>query len=220
MPTLPNPHSLIETLEAGGPIMALMLLASVLLVALAMERWINVLRAGRAVRRVDEKVLEAARKGNFEEARRLCDGVGAPARDVFAAGLDRALGRVKGQPRMAMQRETKRAVATHKAGIWILGTSGALMPFIGLLGTVLGVMGSFQAIGSAGTGGFAVVSAGISEALIATAAGLFVALEAIIFFNYLQNAIGGTARELALLVDELNELLESREAASAGSSAG
>jgi biopolymer transport protein ExbB len=121
---------------------------------------------------------------------------------------------------MAMQRETKRAVATLKAGIWILGTSGALMPFIGLLGTVLGVMGSFQAIGSAGTGGFAVVSAGISEALIATAAGLFVALEAIIFFNYLQNAIGGTARELALLVDELNELLESREAASAGSSAG
>ncbi len=220
MLTLPNPESLIETLKAGGPMMGLMILASVLIVALALERWINVLRAGRAVRRIDERVIEAARKGNFEEARRLCDGVGAPARDVFTAGLDRALGRVRGQPRMAMNREQKRAVASLKAGIWMLGTSGALMPFIGLLGTVLGVMGSFHAIGSAGTGGFAVVSAGISEALIATAAGLFVALEAIIFFNYLQNAIGGVSREQALLIDELLELMESREAASASSSAG
>jgi biopolymer transport protein ExbB len=220
MPTLLNPESLVETLKAGGPMMVMMILASVLIVALALERWINVIRAGRAVRRLDDKVIEAARKGNFEEARRLCDTVGSPSRDVFTAGLDRALGRVKGQPRMAMQREQKRAVASLKAGIWMLGTAGALMPFVGLLGTVLGVMGSFQAIGSAGTGGFAVVSAGISEALIATAAGIFVALEAIIFFNYLQNAIGGVARDMSLLVDELNELLESREASNAGSSAG
>ncbi|MDP2306081.1 MAG: MotA/TolQ/ExbB proton channel family protein [Pseudomonadota bacterium] len=220
MLTLPNPESLVDTLKAGGPMMVLMILASVLIVALALERWINVIRVGRAVRRLDDKVIEAARKGNFEEARRLCDSVGSPSRDVFTVGLDRALGRVKGQPRMAMQREQKRAVASLKAGIWMLGTAGALMPFIGLLGTVLGVMGSFHAIGSAGTGGFAVVSAGISEALIATAAGLFVALEAIIFFNFLQNAVGGVARDLGLLVDELNELLESREATNAGSSAG
>ncbi|MDP2314971.1 MAG: MotA/TolQ/ExbB proton channel family protein [Pseudomonadota bacterium] len=220
MPTLPNPESLVETLKAGGPMMILMILVSVLIVALALERWINVMRAGRAVRRLDDRVLEAARKGNLEEARRLCDGVPAPTRDVFTAGLDRALGRVKGHPRMAMQREQKRAVASLKAGIWMLGTSGALMPFVGLLGTVLGVMSSFHAIGSAGTGGFAVVSAGISEALIATAAGLFVALEAIIFFNYLQSAIGGVARDLGLLVDELVEIVETREASDAGSSAG
>ena len=94
------------------------------------------------------------------------------------------------------------------------------MPFAGLLGTVLGVMGSFHAIGAAGTGGFAVVSAGISEALIATAAGLFVALEAVVFFNYLNAAITNVARELGLLVDELVELLETREVPDAGSSAG
>jgi biopolymer transport protein ExbB len=197
-----------------------MILSSVLLVALALERWVNVLRVRRAIRRLDDRAVEAARKGNIEEARRLCDGVGSPAREVFAAGLDRALGRVKGNARMAMQREQKRAAAQMRAGIWILGTAGALLPFAGLLGTVVGVMGSFQAIGDAGTGGFAVVSAGISEALIATAAGIFVALEAIIFFNYLQASIGGTARDLALLVDELLEILETREASDAGSSAG
>lgn len=220
MNILPNPEMWLETIKAGGPMMLLMILASVLLVALALERWINVLRAKRSLKRLDERVVEAARKGNLEEARRLCDGVGSPAREVFTAGLDRALGRAKGLPRLAMQREQKRATAQLKAGIWILGSAGALMPFIGLLGTVLGVMSSFQAIGEAGTGGFAVVSAGISEALIATAAGLFVALEAIIFFNYLQADIGSAARELGLLVDELLEVIESREAADAGSSAG
>jgi biopolymer transport protein ExbB len=215
-----TPDSLLEILKAGGPMMILMILSSVLLVALALERWINLLRGRRALNRVDNRVVEAARKGNLEEARRLCDGVSSPTREVFVAGLDRALGRVRGSPRLAMQREQKRAVAQLKAGIWMLGSAGALMPFVGLLGTVLGVMGSFQAIGEAGTGGFAVVSAGISEALIATAAGLFVALEAIVFFNYLQAAIGGGARELGLLVDELLELIETREGADAGSSAG
>ncbi len=220
MITLPTPEALLETFKAGGPTMVVMILSSVLLVALALERWINVLRTKRAIRRLDERVVEAARKGNLEEARRLCDGVGSPAREVFTAGLDRALGRIKGNPRLAMAREQKRATAQLKAGVWILGTAGALLPFAGLLGTVVGVMSSFQAIGEAGTGGFAVVSAGISEALIATAAGLFVALEAIVFFNYLQSAIGGAARELSFLADELLELLETREAADAGSSAG
>jgi biopolymer transport protein ExbB len=220
MITIPSPDALLETLKAGGPTMVVMILSSVLLVALALERWVNVLRVKRAVRRLEDRALEAARKGNLEEARRLCEGVGSPAREVFTVALDRALGRVKGNPRAAMQREQKRATAQLKSGIWMLGTAGALLPFAGLLGTVIGVMSSFQAIGDAGTGGFAVVSAGISEALIATAAGLFVALEAIVFFNYLQAAIGGAARELALVGDELLELLETREAADAGSSAG
>lgn len=222
MITLPTPDTLLETFKAGGPTMVVMTLSSVLLVALALERWINVLRVKRAIRRLDGRALEAARKGDLGEARRRCDGVGSPAREVFVVALDRALGRVKGNPRAAMGREQKRAVAQLKAGVWMLGTAGALLPFAGLLGTVLGVMSSFSAIGEAGTGGFAVVSAGISEALIATAAGLFVALEAIIFFNYLQAAIGGAARELALVGDELLELLETpkEEAADAGSSAG
>jgi biopolymer transport protein ExbB len=202
---------MLQTLQAGGPIMFLMGIASVLIVAIALERWINMFRARLTVRRLDEKVLEAARKGNLEEARRLCEGLGSPIREVFTAGLDRALGRVRGHPRMAMQREQKRAVATLRTWVWTLGSAGALMPFVGLLGTVLGVMGSFHDIGAAGSGGFAVVSAGISEALIATAAGLFVALEAVVFFNFLQNAIGGVARDLGLLVDEMLELIETRE---------
>ena len=70
-------------------------------------------------------------------------------------------------------------------------------------------------IGETGAGGFQVVSTGISAALIATAAGLFVALEAVVFFNLLQNLAGGVVRELSLLVDEALELMETPRAGSA-----
>ncbi|MFZ5479412.1 MAG: MotA/TolQ/ExbB proton channel family protein [Myxococcota bacterium] len=194
--------------HADDPILVVMLVCSVLIVAIALERWLNVRRMRGALRRVDERVVESARQGNLEEARRLCDNVPSPVREVFATGLDRALGRVRGVPRMAMQREQKRAVAQMRAVVWTLGSAGALMPFVGLLGTVLGVMSSFHAMGATGGGGFQVVSAGISAALIATAVGLFVALEAVVFFNILQNNIAGVSRELGLLVDETLELIE------------
>lgn len=196
------------------PILIIMLASSVVIVAIALERWLNVLRARRILRRLDDRIVEAARKGNLEEARRLCESIPSPWREVWLGGFDRALGRVRGDARTAMNREIKRAIATLRSVVWMLGTAGALMPFMGLLGTVLGVMSSFAAIGSSGQGGFAVVSAGISAALIATAAGLFVALEAVVFFNILQNSIAATAREANLLVDETLELLEAEQHAS------
>lgn len=202
------------------PLMIVMAGSSVLIVALSFERLLVLLRARSSLRRVDERVLEAARKGHFEEARRLCDQLPSPVREVFSSGLDRFLGRVRGEPAMAMLREQRRALGQFRALVWMLGTAGALMPFVGLLGTVLGVMGSFRAIGESGQGGFAIVSAGISQALIATAMGLAVALEAVVLFNLLQNAGARVARDLGLLVDELTELIHTRRREDAGSAAG
>ncbi len=196
--------------EVAGPTLSFMLAVSIITMAIALERWLNLLRARSALRRVEDKVLEAARRGDIEESRRVADGLPSPVREVFAAGLDRALGRTRGEFATAMARESKRAVARLRAGLWLLGSVGALMPFAGLLGTVVGVMGSFQAIGSSGQGGFSVVSAGISEALVATAAGLFVAIEAVFFFNVLGQQAAGISRDLNLAVDELGELIRSK----------
>ncbi|MSQ01974.1 MAG: MotA/TolQ/ExbB proton channel family protein [Myxococcales bacterium] len=195
--------------EVAAGTLTFMLAVSVLTVALALERWVALMRARAAVQRVQDVVLGAARRGDLDEARRLADGLPSPVREVFTAGLDRALGRVRGEFATAMARETKRAVARLRGTLWVLGSVGALMPFAGLLGTVLGVMGSFEAIGDQQAGGFAVVSAGISEALVATAAGLFVALEAVILFNMLGQQVAGVGRELAFAVDELGELIRS-----------
>ncbi len=71
-----------------------------------------------------------------------------------------------------------------KGGIWVLGTVGVSAPFIGLLGTVIGIIKSFHNMSVQGAGGFSVVAGGISEALIATALGLAVAIIAVIFYNY------------------------------------
>jgi biopolymer transport protein ExbB/TolQ len=71
-----------------------------------------------------------------------------------------------------------------KGEIWVLGTVGVSAPFIGLLGTVIGIIKSFHSMAVEGSGGFAVVAAGISEALVATALGLAVAIIAVIFYNY------------------------------------
>ena len=71
-----------------------------------------------------------------------------------------------------------------KGAIWILATTGVSAPFIGLLGTVVGIIKSFQQMAVEGSGGFTVVAGGISEALVATALGLAVAIIAVIFYNY------------------------------------
>jgi biopolymer transport protein ExbB/TolQ len=83
-----------------------------------------------------------------------------------------------------MARATGEMIAWLERYLGILGTLGNIAPFIGLFGTVLGIMDAFGAIGRTGSGGFATVSTGIYKALAATAAGLFVAIPAVIAYNY------------------------------------
>jgi biopolymer transport protein ExbB/TolQ len=73
-----------------------------------------------------------------------------------------------------------------KRPLWILGTVASSAPFIGLFGTVIGIIKAFHSMAVMGSGGFAVVAGGISEALVATALGLGVAIIALIFYNYFQ----------------------------------
>ncbi len=98
-----------------------------------------------------------------------------------------------------------------RRNLWILGTIGAVTPFVGLFGTVAGIMKSFKDLGldvqGGGTGGTAAVMTGISEALIATAAGILVAVEAVVLYNYFQARLARVGVELRLLGDEFGELL-------------
>ncbi|HNC98018.1 MAG TPA: MotA/TolQ/ExbB proton channel family protein [Myxococcota bacterium] len=210
--------SLSDTFSAELPIMLLMAAASVVVVAVALARLWTMIHARIQLRRLDTQVLESVRAGNWEEARKRCESIGSPFREIFVAGLDRVLGKVKGNPAMAMAREQKRTMGKVRATLWVLGSTGALMPFVGLFGTVVGVMSAFSALGhqddagSMVSSGVSVVSGGIGQALIATAAGLFVALEAIICFNILQNMSTNVGRDLGLLVDELLELASVRRA--------
>ena len=87
--------------------------------------------------------------------------------------------------RRSIQRATALTQSDLKKGVSALATIGSTAPFVGLLGTVVGVINAFVGIASTGSGGIGAVSAGISEALVETALGLFVAIPAVWFYNYL-----------------------------------
>ena len=91
--------------------------------------------------------------------------------------------------RRSIQRATALTANDLKKGISGLATIGATAPFVGLLGTVVGVINAFVGIASSGSGGIGAVSAGIAEALVETALGLFVAIPAVWFYNYLSGKL-------------------------------
>ena len=91
--------------------------------------------------------------------------------------------------RRAIQRTSALTAADLKKGMGTLATIGATAVFVGLLATTIGVINAFQGIAATGSGGLGAVSAGISEALVGTAVGLFVAIPAVWFYNYLTGRI-------------------------------
>jgi biopolymer transport protein ExbB/biopolymer transport protein TolQ len=91
--------------------------------------------------------------------------------------------------RRSIQRASALTANDLKRGISALATIGATAPFVGLLGTVVGIITAFQGIAATGSGGIGAVSAGISEALVETALGLFVAIPAVWLYNYFQGRL-------------------------------
>jgi biopolymer transport protein ExbB len=104
-----------------------------------------------------------------------------------ATGLDRS--DVMDTVRRAIQRAAALTASDLKKGVSALATIGSTAPFVGLLGTVIGVINAFQGIGASGSAGIGAVSIGISEALVETALGLVVAIPAVWFYNYLTGRV-------------------------------
>ncbi len=166
---------------------------------------VAILADGRAV--VAGKVLD-------EDARAQCDRSGSAAAEVFLAALvasaPRPGPRASPTPERvvaAVERERLQANLKLRRNLWILGTVGATAPFIGLFGTVVGIMHAFRQMAMSGQGGFAIVAAGISEALVTTAGGIAVAIEAVVIYNFLNVHVGKLALQLKLLTEEFLEIL-------------
>jgi biopolymer transport protein ExbB/biopolymer transport protein TolQ len=107
----------------------------------------------------------------------------------------------------AVDRQMLILQAELKRGMGVLATVGSTAPFVGLLGTTMGIVNSFTGMAESGSGGLAAVSAGIAEALITTAFGLLVAIPAVWFYNYFQTKIENLTVEMTYTSKELVDFL-------------
>ena len=129
-------------------------------------------------------------KGEFHEALQTArERIATPAGRIFSDILARHS--ADSLEYLSDLTEEKRfeEIEALKGPLWILGTVGASAPFIGLFGTVVGIIKAFHSMALMGSGGFSVVAAGISEALVATGLGLAVAIISVIFYNYFQTRV-------------------------------
>jgi biopolymer transport protein TolQ len=195
--------------------------------------WAIIVHKLRELRRAEqdsEVFLEVYREQSFGEVFEVSSELeGSPLAAVFLAGSSelQALRKRSGGGLQRLEVEQVRRVrkvlswvaaaeARHfERGLSFLATTGSSAPFIGLFGTVIGIIGSFQGIGRAGSASLAVVAPGIAEALIATAIGLFAAIPATIFYNTFVARLDALAEQIDLFRGEFEDDLD-RLAAEAG----
>ena len=192
-------------------VLGLLLLASVLTWTIGLAKAVQLLRAGRAARAGTNALRAAA--GLAEAASRVqtaseCGALVqvAVGEGAFSAGLASGMG-IKERTAWRLERELNAAGRRMSAGTGILATIGSVSPFVGLFGTVWGIMRSFIGISRAQTTNLAVVAPGIAEALLATAVGLVAAIPAVVIYNLFARGVAGHKAVLADAVAEVMRLL-------------
>lgn len=198
--------SLGELLRLSAAIPILLVL-SVLVLAQALERLYVFWFSRRLPWALWERVKGRLQEGDREGALALC----RMSHGVMARALERLLGLPgAGTDRLLeafqLYRQTLEMDLSRRVGLF--GTASFISPLIGLMGTVLGIMRAFHDLAVAGAGGPAVVAAGISEALVATAMGIAVAVVSAVFYNYFTLGLRHRLNTADLWVLELAALLE------------
>ncbi len=147
------------------------------------------------------RVVDAISGGDLAKAAALCETANDPLGEVFGRGL-RVFAKTPHKAAEATSSQRMVTLAGFRRYLWALGTVGSSAPFVGLFGTVVGILKAFQSMSQAGTGGFKVVSQGIAAALVATAAGLLVAIYAVIAYNYFVAKVGAIGVQYKVYCEE------------------
>jgi biopolymer transport protein ExbB len=196
----------VNFLIRGGPAMFGLLICSVVAVAIGIERlWFFVQQHGDTaglLRQIGQRIEQDDLTG----AIRLCDSNKGMLPKILRFGLER--GR-KGRADItdALSIALMKHLNALERNLSVIGTIAVIAPFVGLFGTVLGIIHAFDDIAIKGNSTPAVVAAGVGEALITTAAGLFVAVLAVIFFNYVKARIKSYNQDMIVAANQLAEML-------------
>ena len=210
---------LLELLHQGRLTVYPLGILSVMVLAIALERWWRYRGLERKSRDLARKLVDALAHRDMPTARALCEASNTPIARVFGDGL-RWKNIALEDLQQVLVTGRHEAAAELRRGLWFIGTIGSLAPYIGLFGTVVGIMRAFREIAIQGDAGFEVVSAGIAEALIATAVGLLVAILALMIYNWLQVRVGSISATFARSTERFVQALLYVEAAPVGGASG
>ncbi|MFT5136715.1 MAG: biopolymer transport protein ExbB [Arenicella sp.] len=186
-----------ELFRAGGPLMWIILLCSVIALTIIFERILALRKAKVVPENFGAQVIDMLNSNKVTAERIAVIRKHSPVGSVLAAGLSN-ISHGKEDIKEALEEAGKLAV--HNLGRYLntLGTIASITPLIGLLGTVIGMIKVFTAITAVGVGDPTVLSGGISEALITTAAGLSVGIPCLMFYRYFRSRIN----ELTVILEE------------------
>ena len=203
--------TIFQIIQLGGVTMYILILCSVISLAVIFERFIYFRRQSRVKRvKLMDEVRRELTRGHAAKAMQACTDIDAPFARVAQAGIHLA-GHHEKAISEAMEREIVIETIKLERYTSIIGTIGSTAVYVGLLGTVLGIIRAFHAISMTGGGGADVVTTGISEALICTAAGLMVAIPAVVSYNFFIRIIDNFVADMELCASELMDLLVSQK---------
>jgi biopolymer transport protein ExbB len=181
------------------------------------QKWWSIRRAQAETKKFAPEFSQFLEEDNLTEAIKLAEGY---KRSHVARVLGNALAEVRplimdgsvtvadiNSAERAVEREMLMTIVDLKRGLGVLATTGATAPFVGLLGTTMGIVNAFTGMATSGSGGLSAISAGIAEALITTAFGILVAIPAVWAYNYFSTKIDNLTAEMTYTSKEMIDYL-------------
>ncbi|MCR4820487.1 MAG: MotA/TolQ/ExbB proton channel family protein [Elusimicrobiales bacterium] len=192
-----------EIIKAGGIILIALSCISVYSIAIILERWFTFRKISKYYAGLRKQMTLFLRTGDISSVRDFCTLNDSPTSAIILSLMRSRAS--KSEKREFAGRASDKYITDISSRISILATIGSVSPFVGLFGTVLGVMRAFRDLSAASGAGPSVVALGISEALVNTAAGLFVAVPAVVFYNWFANRANDFSSDLNWFAEQLIE---------------
>src|SRR5580700_625828 len=199
-------NSFYEFLKGGGPAMWALLVLSVLSLGVVFERLFFFSKQHSNPSQLLRDIGDRVSKDDIKGAIAVCDRERGMLPKILQFGLFRHE-KSRADISDALSIALLEQLNTLEANLPIIGTVAVIAPFVGLFGTVLGIIRAFQDIAIKGNSTPAVVAAGVSEALITTATGLIIAVIAVVFFNFFKSRIKNYNQEMIVAANQLAEML-------------
>ena len=198
-------------------IVFVMVAMSIYSLTITVQKWWSLRKAQKETIKFAPEFSQFLEEDNLTEAIRLAESY---KKSHVAIVLGGALSEIKpliadgsvtvsdiNSAERAVERNMLMEVTSLKRGLAVLATTGSTAPFVGLLGTTMGIVNAFTGMAATGSGGLAAIGAGIAEALITTAFGLLVAIPAVWAYNYFTTKIDNLTAEMTYVSKELIDYL-------------